>query len=61
MGKNELINEPSSMIPVLPEDKALERDKYVITAWEEGSRTFTIAHEGNIIGVSIDCVFKWNK
>lgn len=40
MGKNELINESSPMIPVLYDDKALERDKFVIAAWEVGSRTF---------------------
>ncbi len=45
IGKNELMNEPSTMIPVLSDNKAHKCDKPVIT--EVGSRTFSIPREGS--------------
>ncbi len=45
IGKNELMNEPSTMIPVLSDNKAHKCDKLVIT--EVGSRTFSIPPEGS--------------
>lgn len=44
-GKNELMNELTSTIPILSENKALEYYMLTITASEVGSRTFLITCE----------------
>ncbi len=43
----EKINLVSSMIHILFDNKALEHDKLIIMTSEVGSRTFSIACEGN--------------
>ncbi len=45
IGKNELINAPSTMISVLSNNKALECDKLVITTSQVGGMKFPIVRE----------------